>query len=278
MEDYIIEEKQIKIVGDPLVRFTEDPLLILQAVRAAAEEGLPLHKATKDAIPEKRELLKTIDISGIRQEFEKIITAEFAGKGLKMLLNARLMQYIIGDLADYMTKWSVKQLAILAENIDKTKRIKERRLGLFYLCFEKKQAFEAINLLKYDIETRTRLTDALNHLDALNFLATKEELKRFLSRRGRESYEYLDGLSKAQRIVYDLHESKILSRQYLMQLIQNNDEPIYLEDLSIDKNDIIENGIATGGKADQILEELLDLVHRQPGLNSKKTLLKSAVI
>ena len=61
-----------------------------------------------------------------------------------------------------------------------------------------------------------------------------------------------------------------------MQLIQNNGEPIYLEDMCIDKNDIIESGIADGAKAEQILEALLDLVHRQPELNSKKALLKCA--
>jgi hypothetical protein len=97
-----------------------------------------------------------------------------------------------------------------------------------------------------------------------------------MANRGRENYEYLENLAKAQRIVYDLHESKILSRFYLMQQIRGNDEAIYLEDLDINADDLIDNGIAAGEKADKILRALLDMVHNKPNLNTNKVLLSYA--
>ena len=159
------------------------------------------------------------------------------------------------------------------KNIDKTKRNRERRLGLFYLCFDKRRAIEAIRHLKYDDKTEALLVDGLKYLDTMNFLVDTLELKRFAGRRGRESYEYLESLSKAQRIVYNLPESKILERHRMMQEISNNGEPVFLEDLSISFDDLLDNDIAAGEKAEQIISALITLVHKKPELNKKKTLL-----
>lgn len=267
------EKNQLRAAEDPLVRFAETPLLMLKAVRTAAELGIEFHKITRKAIHEKSPLLKEANAGEIRNEFEKIIAAEFAGMGLRMLIETKLLRYIIGDLYEKLSNRSMIHLALLMENIDKTKQIRERRLGLFYLCFEKKQALEAMKLLEYDAGAAACINDALEHLDSLCFVATKQELKQFMARRGLERYKYLEGLAKAQRIAYELPETKILSRHYLMQQIKNNGEPIFLEDLKITRDEIEENDIAFGKKAERIMEDLLELVHITPALNTNKDLL-----
>jgi len=271
--DFYVEENRIRIPGDPCERFSEEPALMMQAVRVAAELGQELHETIKDAIDEKRKLLSLTSTAEIRQEFEKIMTAEFAGHGLKILSDAGLLFFIAGNLAERMPKRTKEQLFGLIGNIDKTKRIRERRLGLFYLCFDKRPAFEAVRLLNYDKKTEELLDCALKHLDAMSFLVDEREFKRFLARCGRERYEYLEGLAKAQRIVYNLPESRILGRHYMMQQIKDDNEPVFIEDLKIDADDLLENDIAAGDKADRILETLLRLVHNKPALNKKKVLL-----
>ena len=271
-----IQEKLIRVVGDPLVRFEEDPLRMMRAARFAAETGFDIHKKTYKAILQKGALLEKISADRIRQEFEKLIVAKFAGKGLKMLHSLGLMPVIVGELAEEMTSREMTDFDTLAENIDKTKRIKDRRLGLFYLCFERKGALAAVRRLKFDSKMTGKLEDALNHLESMCFLADKFEIKQFIAKIGPDRYEYLDGLSKAQRIVYDLQEHKILGRYYLLQDMEANKEPMFISDLKIDGNDIIENGIAEGEKVGEILGMLLDLVHKEPKRNTKEELLRYA--
>jgi len=256
-----------------MTSFTEEPLQMFRQIREAAEQGSILDKEAIEAIRGKSHMLRWTNTDEIRQEFEKIMTAEFAGNGLKMLADAGLLIYIVSSLAEMMPRGTKSRLSTLIDNIDKTKRVRERRLGLFYLCFEKRRAIEAISLLKYDEPTETLLTDGLKYLDAMSFIRTEHELKRFAARRGRESYEYLDGLAKAQRIVYDLPEEGVLNRYRMMRHIEEDREPVFIEDLEITLDDLLDHEIAAGKKAEQILDALIKLVHKQPRLNTKKALL-----
>ena len=86
-----IRKRLIKTVGDADKRFKEDPLRMMRAVRLAAELDFDLHKSVYDAIIVNRNLLENVSIGKIRDEFVKLVTAEYAGKGLKMLLNMDLL-------------------------------------------------------------------------------------------------------------------------------------------------------------------------------------------
>jgi len=256
--------------------FEENPIMMMRAVRLVAESGSAPGKSTYKAIAENEYLLSGADEDMIREEFEGIITAEFAGKGLGLLAKTGLLSHIIGNLADNMTRRALTQFEILVENIDKTKRIRERRLGIFYFCFEKKAALEAARFINYDSEIIGRITDAHDLLDSMNFITDKYELKKFMAKCGADRYKYLDGLSKAYRIVYDLPDSKILGRHYYMDEIEANSEAIFVDDLKIDEDDIVKRDIADRENAGDILDELLKLVHKNPGLNNKHDLLFNA--
>ncbi|MCL1809080.1 MAG: hypothetical protein FWG42_04820 [Clostridiales bacterium] len=269
-------KKLISAAQDPAALFEENPMAMMRTVRFAAESGFDIHIKTYDAILEKAALLKDADVDRTREEFEKILVAEFAGKGLKMLAGTELMPCVIGGLAEKMTKRAMKQFAVLAENIDKTKRVRDRRVVLFYLCFEEKAALGAVKFLGFDARTAGLVADAMRLLEPMCFLANEYELKRFVFRCGEEKYRYLDSLSKAQRIVYDMPDVKILGRHYMMELIKSKGDPIFIEDLAVDADDIVCRNIAEGDKADQILLELLDMVHKDPKLNTREHLLRQA--
>ena len=271
-----IENRLIRTVGDPIERFSEDPLRMIRAVRVAAELDFDIHKKTYEAIVANAGLLSKANIKKIREEFERIITAPNAGKGLRMLAGADLMPAIIGDVAAKLNRRQMQQFSTLCDNIDKTKPVLKRRLGLFYTCFEEKKGMQAIEILDYDEKTKESLKDALLMMEKLHFLRTGVDLKAFLVKYGPERYEYLDNLSKAQRIVYDLGDAKIISRHELLKMIKDNNEPIYIEDLAIKGDDIIKAGIAEGEQVGHLLLMLTDIVHKKPKDNNKKTLLKYA--
>ena len=272
-----ITAKLIRTVGDATERFQEDPARMLRAVRFAAELGFDLHKDTYEAIIENSHLLEKISINRIRSEFEKIIVAKNVGKGIRMLLGTNLLSYIIGEkLATKMTSREVDLYNTYCDNVYKTQPICDRRLGLFYMCFEKNRALQAIDKLEFDSKTKQHLVDVHYLFERLWFMANKHELKEFLVTYGPERYEYLHNLAKAQRITYDLTEVKIMNRHYMMKDIIDNNEPIYVEDLAIDGNDLIEAGIAEGEKIGKILTMLTDVVHRKPSQNTREVLLEKA--
>ena len=62
----------------------------------------------------------------------------------------------------------------------------------------------------------------------------------------------------------------------MMEKIEAKNEPIYIEDLAIDGNDIIEAGIAEGEKVGELLMMLTDVVHRKPKENTREDLLAYA--
>ena len=279
MNEFTIDadKRLIKPATDPLILFDEDPLLMLQAIRLVSESGFDIHGGIYDAILKKEGLLSKAGTDAVREEFEAIITAEHAGKGLKMLAGTGLIRHIIGDgIAGNLSKYARDEFVGLAENIDKTKKNKERRLGLFYLCFGRGEAMEAIKFLDFSPEMKDLLRDAVTLTEKLNFLANTFEIKQFIVRYGADRFEYLHNLSKAKRIVYDLDDYKIRSRNFLLDYIEENGEPVFIEDMDIDIYDIINSGIANEEKAEEILSMLLDLVHKDPRKNKKDVLLSYA--
>lgn len=73
-----LENKLIRAVGDPDLRFREDGLRILRALRFAAVYGFTVEKETADAVHRNRNLLKNIAGERIACELNKFICAPCA--------------------------------------------------------------------------------------------------------------------------------------------------------------------------------------------------------
>ena len=189
-----------------------------------------------------------------------------------------LMSAVFGEeVAKRMNRTEMKDFSMLCENIDKTHQVRIRRLGLLYTVLGKKKAFKAIERMNFDEKTDKYLHDAAEQIHAINFLGDSVSFKRFLIKFGMEEYEYLHNLSKAQRIVYDQPSHKIESRNYQMSTIRTNNEPVFIEDLVIDENDLMEAGIAdTPERAREILGYTTAVVHYKPKDNQRDILMKAA--
>lgn len=69
----------------------------------------------------------------IREEFTMLLSAPgTAGKGLGILLETGMVAAVIGqDVVDRLSKREVNDLLLLSQNIDRSKPVEARRLGLF---------------------------------------------------------------------------------------------------------------------------------------------------
>lgn len=274
-----LKNKILKTVGDPDVRFKEDPSRMIRGIRMAAEHDLIIDEKTFKAMVRNAEETQFVSKEKLLDEFLRIISSEKAGEGLRFLAGADLMPFIIGEeIAHKMSRHELDDFSIYCDNIHKTKRNELRRTGLFYYIFRGSRSVKAASELPHTKEYMTHFQDQYNYFEKLYFMKTTEELKRLIAKIGMDRYTYLHNLSKAQRIIMDGAEDKIVSREIQMSEIKANKEPIFIEDLAIDGDDLIEAGFSQGEDLGKMLLMLLDAVHKTPKKNNKKDLIKLAKI
>lgn len=99
MED--IENKVIRTVGDPVQRFTEDPLRMLRAAQFAARFGFTIHRDTLFAMKWMSNKIKTVSPERVSAELIKMLKlSDTPSIGLQILVDTGLMQYIIPEFMD----------------------------------------------------------------------------------------------------------------------------------------------------------------------------------
>lgn len=271
-----IRKRLLKPVGDIKEKMKKHPELIYKALRYVGLYGFDLSRDLYEAIVANRDRAQFVDKEEVLYEFTTAITGSSAGKFLKMLKDMDLLETIIGPEGRSANPREKKDYAGLCEGIDKTKRIPLRRLGLFYLVFEKKYD-KALNFLPHDEETLDFLGEAKHLCPKLYFCGNEELLKNFIYKVGWEKYHFIDRLLKAQNIIYELDNHKQLGRDAILGEIIRQNQPIFLEDLRIDADDIIEAGITDDLERAQYLLELLPtIVHKDATKNDREQLLKFA--
>ena len=90
-----IHEKSIVSVGDPVKRFSEDPVRSLRAIRFSNKLDFKIDKDIKEAIYEKGHLLSDISNARLFDEFCKIFLSGMAEKNFNKLSSYGLSKYLI---------------------------------------------------------------------------------------------------------------------------------------------------------------------------------------
>ena len=271
-----LRKKLIRTIKPADECFKEDPVRMLRAIRLAAELQFDLHKSVHEAILANAKLLETVGKNKVRDEFTMLMNAVDAGKGLKMLIDMDLLWVVLGrDMR--LSGREKSDLSDLCRGINLSQQVEERRLGLFFTCIDRKKIRPVIKSLNFDEFTETLLLDAVNDLPKFYFINNKTSLKQFLYQKGWDRYNYLTNMEKAQRIVFGYDsETKIKSKMYMLEEVLDKKEAIFLEDLKVDANDLVEAGACPPERAEKILSMLIDEVHTHPLRNTRKDLLRLA--
>ncbi len=93
-----LKHKLIRAVGDPSVRFREDALRLMRAIRLACELNFQIEPLTLQAIKENAFLLQKIAKERIRDEFIRIIKSKEAAKGIILLQQTMLLHQFLPEL------------------------------------------------------------------------------------------------------------------------------------------------------------------------------------
>lgn len=107
-----LKAKRIKAIGDPLVRFEEDRLRMIRAVRFSARFDFTIEERTREAIKERaKSLFPSVSIERVWQEFEKMAADGHFDKALLLLEDLGLLPTIFPklegvDIAPYVASFS----------------------------------------------------------------------------------------------------------------------------------------------------------------------------
>ncbi|GCE47867.1 poly(A) polymerase [Thermosporothrix hazakensis] len=93
-----LEDHILRAVGnEPDKRFDEDPLRLLRAVRFAAQLNFSIEPETWHSIKRQASKLQKISRERVRDEMNKLLLSTHPAKGIELLVESGLMEYIIPE-------------------------------------------------------------------------------------------------------------------------------------------------------------------------------------
>lgn len=304
-----LQAKMIRAVGDPQTRFTEDALRMMRGARLATQLQFSLEEKTKEAIQRNAALLQEISKERIRDEFLKIIMADNAMRGVELLREMTLLQYIIPELEEgygveqnkhhKYTVWehnvlsleyAAKQkweyavrIASLLHDVAKP-RVKrgQGKDSTFYdhEVVGAKMARHILSRLKLPGKDVEKIASLIRyHMFYYNVdEVTESSVRRLVRKIGAENVEDLLKLRQADRIGSGVPKAEPYKFRHLKYVIERvSQDPISSSMLNIDGNDIMNMGkLQPGPKIGQILDVLLGEVLEDPKHNTKTYLQRRA--
>ena len=293
-----LQEKRLRTVGDPVKRFTEDPLRILRGVRFAVRYGLTPEPETEKAMFGLVKLMDKLARERVMEELCKLLPLVSAGD---LVRYAPVILGVIPELKpsmgfDQRTHHHIYDVythtAHVVENVGQdlalrwaallhdvakplTFTLDEAGDGHFY-GHEEQSAMLADGILR-----RLKAPNALrqqvvllieNHMLPLS--ADKKLLRRRITKLGFENVELLVQLQKADLIGTGVHQAceHHAIADLLMQIRQEND-CLSLKDLAVKGTDLLQAGVEPGPRMGQLLQTLLEKVQNEELPNEKNALL-----
>ncbi len=241
-----LENKILRAVGNPKIRFEEDALRILRLFRFASTLCFEIEEETKKAALVSAQNLKKISAERIFAELKKGSEGENVSAFLPLLETGAL-----------------EFLCLKGGNVDK----------ILYLPKGNLRFFAFLNQLSFNFEKTLELFKCSNAFKDYcimlkRFLSfkkpeTKAEIKRFLNLNDKIFEDYLL-LIKADKKTIQAYKE-----------IKESGEAYKLNQLKIGGENIVSLG-ASGKRIGEIMEKLLEAVIEKPELNKKEKLLSLA--
>jgi len=95
-----INARQIRIIGDPVTRYKEDPVRLLRAVRFAAKLGFTIEQATAAPIAEHAHLLSNVPAARLFEEVLKLFLSGYATATYHQLKDFALLPQLFASTCE----------------------------------------------------------------------------------------------------------------------------------------------------------------------------------
>jgi poly(A) polymerase len=113
-----LSKGKLVIIGNPAVRFKEDPIRIFRAIRFMARAGLTLEKSTEQGLLTHLPELKNAKKERVREEFLKILREGHTAKVFTHLKKIQAWKFISPSLETYFSNSKIwEQTLVLAQSL-----------------------------------------------------------------------------------------------------------------------------------------------------------------
>jgi poly(A) polymerase len=99
-----IDARILRLIGDPAVRYREDPVRMLRAARFAAKLGFTLEPQTAAPIAELGALLANVPPARLFDEVLKLMLSGYGERSLQVLMDYRLLEPLLPPVAAFLAQ------------------------------------------------------------------------------------------------------------------------------------------------------------------------------
>lgn len=99
-----LEARQLRLIGDPVSRYREDPVRILRAIRLSCKLELKIEKSTKAPIPKLAEMLEHVSPARLWDESHKLLLAGHALNTWRAMRSYNVAQHIFKQTCSALQK------------------------------------------------------------------------------------------------------------------------------------------------------------------------------
>jgi tRNA nucleotidyltransferase (CCA-adding enzyme) len=294
----------IRAVGDPTVRFKEDALRMLRAIRFMAQLDMKLDSETSQAIHAHANLLSHISQERISDEFMKILASPKPEDGVRELDHHGLLPFILPELVDAkgvrqsghhiydVYEHSLKslgacpssdpivRLATLVHDIAKPLTTKETEEGTVTFYNHEvigarvaKSIAQRLRLSKKDCDRMFTLVRW--HMFTYEKFATDAYVRRFIRRVGVENIDDIMDLRTADRIGSGSKPTSWRLEELKERIYEQLHQPLQINQMAIDGHDVMEHlHVQPGPIIGKVLNELFEDVLEHPEHNTREYLLE----
>ena len=296
----------VRAVGDPILRFTEDGLRPMRAVRQATQLGFSLDSSTQAAIPKTLDSFRKVSAERIRDELGKLLLSPMPSTGIELMRVTGLLAEVLPELLpmvdcvqnhfhkhdvyrhtlatlDATPPDFILRFAALLHDVGKPKTQAPREDAPGEYSFFRHEHVgvemaEAIcNRLKLSASERQTIGALVGgHMFYYTPDWSDGTVRRFVKRVGPELVPALFALREADVTSRGRGEDPQCETRVLRERIAKvatEDAALRVTDLAIDGKDVMRVlGILPSRRVGEALERLLEAVLDDPSLNQRETL------
>ena len=299
-----LDSRTIRAVGDPVLRFTEDALRMMRAVRFSAQLGFEIEEKTFDAIRPLAPRLSLVSRERIRDEINKLLlsdhpehfelmsqagmTAVIMPRFDEMLATAQNSPFHIYDVGHHTLEVMkaapatiLQRLTALLHDTGKVEAKTTDAAGVDH--FKGHPAFSAVYARKFLKEFRydnhiSELVIRLTEVHDLRVAPTLPNVRRLIARVGEDLFpDFLDFILADNKGKGPVSAEEFFPRyNALLQAwdeIRSRGDAITLRDLAVKGSDLIDAGMRPGKEMGVLLQQMLEDVLETPEHNTKEYLL-----
>ena len=307
-----LKNKVIRAVGNPELRFKEDALRLMRAIRFASQLAFSIDEKTLLAINNDAPLLAEISKERVRDEFLKILASDFPYEGVMLLKNTQLLDHIVPELLDGIdvsmerpgrhhktdvfthnllslkfcpAKDPLVRFAALIHDAAKPRVAGKDEQG--YVIFYNhevagaRMAREIADRLRFSKKDKEKVSNLIRwHMFTVDEHITDAAVRRFIRRIGVENVRDMMDLRIGDRLGGGTQTAESWRLKLFKERVEKQlaPAPFSINDLAIDGNDVMKAlNLKPCKKIGDILQKLFEEVDEDLSKNTKEYLISRLV-